>query len=84
MNSDKFIMKCQIIIYNYLKELLKVEIDTDLNIYVVWQVKALQNYKALLSTNDIINKYFEITYDGNKNRFYVDVYNKEKNYVVDG
>ena len=41
---------------------LGVEIDPK-DIYVVWQTKALQNFKALLSTNIPDTRYFEITYN---------------------
>lgn len=49
------------------------------DIYVVWQTKALQNFKALLSTNIPDTRYFEITYNGDKNEMYFDAYVKEKN-----
>lgn len=57
---------------------LGLEIDPK-DIYVVWQVKALQNFKALLSTNILDTRYFEITYNGDKNEMYFDAYVKEKN-----
>jgi hypothetical protein len=42
----------------------------------------LQNNKALLSTNQPDGMYFEITYNGDKQEFYVDAYVKSENYVV--
>lgn len=50
------------------------------NVYVVWSVKVLQNYKALLSTSvsgDGI--YVEFTYNGDKQELYMDVYHKLSN-----
>ena len=44
--------------------------------------KTLQNNKALLSTNKFDGLYFEITYNGDKEEAYVDVYSKTKNYAV--
>lgn len=52
------------------------------DIYVVWFSKTLQNWKALLATKLKDRKYFEITYDGDKNQTYVDAYTKEHNLVL--
>ena len=52
-------------------------------VYVVWLVKVLQNNKALLATTESDGMYYEITYDGDKERFYVDDYKKEKNEAID-
>lgn len=55
------------------------KIDLD-NVFVVWNCKTLQNYKALLSTtvsgDDI---YAEYTYNGDKYELYEDVYKKVSN-----
>lgn len=49
-------------------------------VYVVWQVKVLQNFKALLAVNfDGDSMYFEATYDGDKNVLYLDAYRKMAN-----
>lgn len=52
------------------------------DVYVVWFCKALQNWKALLSTNVRDEVYYEITHNGDKNETYVDVYKKWENYAV--
>ncbi|MDD6796286.1 MAG: DUF6275 family protein [Clostridiaceae bacterium] len=54
----------------------------DDEIFVVWSCKTLQNKKAVLSTDLVNGILFEITYNGDKDEIYVDVYKKEKNYVV--
>lgn len=51
-------------------------------IYVVWLSKTLQNNKALLSAPVSDGRYFEVTYNGDKEEFYVDTYVKENNTVV--
>lgn len=57
------------------------EITTE-DVYVVWQVKVLQNNKALLSTNIPDGMYYECTYSGNKDEMYVDCYKKWENFCV--
>lgn len=51
-------------------------------IYVVWMVKVLKNNKAMLATTESDDMYYEITYDGEKEQFYVDDYKKEKNSAI--
>jgi hypothetical protein len=59
----------------------RVNQEIDLSqVFVVWSVKVLQNYKALLSTTvsgDGI--YVEYTYNGDKQELYEDVYFKATN-----
>ena len=54
------------------------------DVYVVWQVKVLQNNKALASTTLKDGMYYELTYDGDKKRCYVDAYKKWENFCVNG
>ena len=74
----EFIKKCEDIVAGYLE---KPNMSKN-EIFVVWSCKTLQNKKALLSTTAKGAPYFEITYNGDKDETYVDVYKKEKNYVV--
>lgn len=55
--------------------------------YVVWFSKTLQNWKALVSTNQIksdekCGNYAEVTHNGDKKETYVDVYTKVSNRVI--
>lgn len=52
---------------------------TDDDIYIVWLVKVLQNNKALLSTTMPDGMYFEVTYNGDKQEFYLDAYKRIDN-----
>lgn len=52
------------------------------DVYVVWFSKTLQNWKALVSTSVSDGMYYEITYNGDKNETYVDVYKKWENFTV--
>lgn len=51
------------------------------DMYVVWFCKTLQNWKALVS-GVYIKKYIEVTYNGDKQETYIDVYNKTYNACV--
>lgn len=53
------------------------------DVYVVWFCAALQNWKALVSTNVKDNAYYEVTHNGDKNETYVDKYLKVTNASVD-
>lgn len=54
------------------------------DIYIVWQVKVIQNFKALLGVNrQDDGMYFEFTYHGNNNRCYLDCYKKQDQVVID-
>ena len=45
------------------------------DMYIVWFCKTLQNWKALVSGVHI-PEYIEVTYNGDKQEVYVDVYSK--------
>lgn len=75
---NEFITKCKNIVTDYVGDKNISEDD----VFVVWSCKTLQNKKALLSAAFKGAPYFEITYNGDKDETYVDVYKKEKNYVV--
>ena len=51
-------------------------------IYVVWLSKALQNNKALLSTDISDGMYYECTYNGDKHELYLDAYKKWENVCI--
>lgn len=57
--------------------------NEEFSIFMVWSCKTLQNNKGLFSTdreND--SRYFEITYNGDTEEFYVDCYVKEWNQAI--
>lgn len=55
---------------------------TDDQIFIVWQVKALQNFKALASTTLPDGMYYELTYNGDKKELYFDAYKKWENICI--
>lgn len=53
-------------------------------VYIVWKCKTLQNWKYLLSTNLLDGMYYELTYNGDKDEWYLDAYKKFENKVIKG
>lgn len=48
------------------------------DVFVVWYAKTLQNHKALLAILGD-NRYYEATYNGDKDELYIDMYYKQAN-----
>lgn len=55
---------------------------TEEQVYVVWFCKTLQNWKALLSTTLPDGQYYEVTFNGDKQEVYLDVYKKWGNKCI--
>ena len=65
------------------KYIIASKYDVDPNeIYAVWLCKTLQNNKGLFSTNIEDGKYYEATYNGDKDELYLDTYVKSKNECI--
>lgn len=47
--------------------------------YIVWKAKVLQNWKYLIGTNLADEEYYEVTYDGFREFWYLDAYKKIEN-----
>lgn len=60
--------------------------DTYESLNIVWFSKTLQNHKALvMSTHEYYDDtYWEVTYNGDKDEYYVDEYIKTSNEVISG
>lgn len=56
------------------------KITTD-KMFIVWFCKTLQNWKAIVGGTDI-KELIEVTYNGDKNEVYVDVYDKKLNVAI--
>ncbi len=67
----------------YYTELFGYSIVSSDEIFLVWYCKTLQNYKALLGVTGQYGEYFEVTYDGDRNKVYLDIYKKDKNIVTE-
>lgn len=51
------------------------------DVYTVWFCYILGGWKALCSTTLDDNRYFEVTYNVNRDEIYLDVYEKRQNEV---
>lgn len=68
------------IVKNYIVEHLdKSDNNPEFEIYTVWKCKILQNWKYLLSSTLPDGMYYEVTYNGDVNEFYLDAYKKFEN-----
>lgn len=82
MTDEKFITLCKTAVRDYANEHLDATDATSItesDVYIVWYCKALQNWKALVSTSLRDGMYYEITLNGNKNEYYLDAYKKFEN-----
>lgn len=74
--KDKFMVDCTELVQKYYKERFNMFVrDTDIKL--VWYSKVLQNKKALIAVVPSPDKlYFEVTYNGDKDETYLDIYEK--------
>lgn len=56
--------------------------NASFEVYIVWKCKALQNWKYLISSTLPDGMYYELTYNGDKQEFYLDAYKKFENVVI--
>ena len=83
MTEKQFTEIVKKIITNYVLEHLDKSDETPtFDVYIVWMCKVLQNNKALLSTSLFDGMYYEITYNGNTDEFYLDAYKKFENRCI--
>lgn len=72
---------------NIVKSYIEVHLDKDdtfpdCDIFIVWKAKVLQNWKYMISSSLPDGMYYELTYNGDKDVWYLDVYYKIENRVV--
>lgn len=70
-------------VYEYVKRVRdKSDSEVEFGVYIVWFCKTLQNWKALVSTTLPDGKYYEVTFNGDANEMYLDVYVKTDNLIA--
>lgn len=80
---DDFPAKAKRILIDYVDSHYSTSFEKPaFEVYVVWFVKVLQHWKAMVSTDRPDGKYYELTYNGDKRETYVDEYVKAKNTVI--
>ena len=73
-----------IIVKQYILDHLdKTDQIPEFGVYTVWKAKILQNWKYLLSSTLLDGMYYELTYNGDKQEWYLDAYKKFENRVID-
>lgn len=71
------------LVEDYIREHLDpTDGDVEFEVYVVWKCKALQNWKYLISSSISDGMYYEVTFNGDKNEFYLDAYKKFENRCI--
>lgn len=74
------------IVRNYVEEHLdksdKNINESDKEPYIVWKSKVLQNWKYLMSTDLHDGMYYELTFNGDKQEWYLDAYKKFENRCI--
>ena len=58
------------------KHLDKSDAMLEFEVFTVWKVKVLQNWKWLISSSPPDGMYYEVTFNGDKSVFYLDAYKK--------
>lgn len=75
----------QLVIEKYNRDIVDLnnqDLLTENEVFVVWFAKTLQNWKALVSTDRSDGRYYELTYNGELQETYVDVYRKTSNETI--
>lgn len=65
-----------------LQHLDKSDETPEFDVFTVWKCKTLQNWKFLISSILFDGMYYEVTYNGDKNEFYLDAYKKFENKCI--
>lgn len=71
------------IVTDYIKEHLGKSDERPLyDVFIVWKCKTLQNWKYLISSTLPDGMYYELTYNGDRQEFYLDAYKKIENCCI--
>ena len=76
-------MEATLMVANYIREHLDMsDGKTYFEVYTVWKCKTLQNWKFLISSSLNDGMYYEVTYNGDKEEWYLDAYKKFENRCI--
>ena len=65
-----------------LNHLDKSDLTPTFEVFTVWKCKILQNWKYLISSTLFDGMYYELTFNGDANEWYLDAYKKFENKVI--
>lgn len=85
LEAGPYITKALNLVHDYVRareNLMETDPRIPVKTSIVWFCKTLQNWKALVITNLPDNKYYEVTYDGDNHRTYIDEYEKLNNVEI--
>lgn len=85
MSNDAMLKRAKELVVNYFNDHVEVTDNkkiTEDDVFVVWFCKALQNWKALVSTTVSDGMYYEVTHNGDKGETYLDAYKKWENVCI--
>lgn len=84
MKTTMRVKACQIVSNYVVEHIDKTDKVPVFQVYIVWQCKTLQNWKFLISTDIPYGMYYEVTYNGDKDEWYLDAYKKFENRCIPG
>ena len=84
MTNKEILNTAKQVTLNHLNSLRPAQLEayTIDDVYIVWFCKTIQNWKALLSTDVVSGMYYELTYNGDKDELYMDIYSKYNKIVI--
>ena len=65
-----------------LEHIHKTDTIPPFEVFTVWKAKVLQNWKYLISSTLPDGMYYEMTFNGDKNEWYLDAYKKFENRCI--
>lgn len=83
MTSYEFEVKCKNALIKIIEEKYGDEFKID-QLHLVWYAKELQNHKCVVVDLGNNQRYYECTYNGDKDELYIDIYQKEFNFCLKG
>lgn len=75
---------CAIVMDYILSHLDHGDPTPEIEVYIVWKNYLLRNCKYMISSNLPDGMYYEVTFNGSKNEWYLDAYKKFENRVIPG
>lgn len=81
MNSYKYEVICKNALIEQLKKLYNEDFKIE-DLHLVWFSKVLQNYKCVIVDLKDNQRYYELTFNGNNNEIYLDIYEKQYNVKI--